>query len=169
MHRIWLALYNSYKGPFGEPHRRAIVRTANLCYAFDFGLALFGFNIKNIKTFLKREQVNTSIGKGDTLTKLVKRNRIESFDFPGKGWPAQLGIVVAATCHPTYPADLKYLKELGSRKPLTLVFGLGPHGMPQKVVERCEYQFDVTGKETSLETATAIGAVAGQLALLDIL
>ncbi len=167
MRSIWLALYNSYRGPLSEPHRRAIARTGNLCHAFEFGLALFGFDVENVHRFLEEEQEKTTIGgEGETLRELVESNRIASFELPDRGWPPQLGEVVAATSRPERTVTLEELRRIVEKKPLTLVFGLGPRGMPKKAKELCRLHFDVTEKKVSLETATAIGAVAGQLALL---
>jgi len=44
---------------------------------------------------------------------------------------------------------------------------LGRNGLPKKMLEKCEHQFELTGVGASLETAVAMGAIAQCLANLS--
>ncbi|HNU36595.1 MAG TPA: DUF531 family protein, partial [Methanomassiliicoccales archaeon] len=45
-----------------------------------------------------------------------------------------------------------------------LLFGAGPKGVPKEVRELARHHLDITFDGRSLETCTALGAVAGALA-----
>ena len=88
--------------------------------------------------------------------------RFQTFDFPRKGFPPQLGdiVVTANRPDPRRAAGAKVLAGLLRRgRSITLVFGLGPRGLDDREVYPLgKYHFDLTGRGLSLETATAIGA-----------
>ena len=46
----------------------------------------------------------------------------------------------------------------------TLLFGIGPHGVPKAAASIPKYNLDITPGCFSLETATALGAVCGAFA-----
>ena len=50
---------------------------------------------------------------------------------------------------------------------LCMFIGLGRHGLPKKLLEKCPDQFELTGIGASLETAVAMGAIAQRLVDLD--
>ena len=47
---------------------------------------------------------------------------------------------------------------------ITLLFGIGPHGVPKVAASIPKYNLDITPGCFSLETATALGAVCGAFA-----
>ena len=47
------------------------------------------------------------------------------------------------------------------------MIGLGRNGLPAKILDNCDNQFELTGIGASLETAVAMGAIAQCLANLD--
>ncbi len=104
--RVTIGIYNAYDPrTFREPHRRVIARAGDLAMAFNMNLALFGFPIpedkktpKEIADFIAG---TTSIGAhGDNFVQLADLGRFQTFPFPGRGFPPQLGKVVLTTCRP---------------------------------------------------------------------
>ena len=166
--RMTIGLYNSYDPvKFAEAHRRALARAAPVALAFDANLATFGFPYdKDVRTPLEIARWvsgTTSIGEGGKyLVELAEAGRFQTFDFPGKGFPPQLGDVVVTTNRPDpkRAAGAKLLAGLLKRgRSLCLVFGLGRRGLDDRdVYPLGRYHFDLTGRGLSLETATAIGA-----------
>jgi len=166
--RATIGLYNSYDPvKFREAHRRVLARAGPLALAFDCNLATFGFPYdrtlttpSEVATWISE---STSIGEGgEYLVELAAGGRFSTFDFPKKGFPPQLGEVIITTRKPdppltTTPASVRDLLESG--KSVILVFGLGPHGLPRKVMEMGAKHLDVTGRRMSLETCTALGAI----------
>jgi len=53
---------------------------------------------------------------------------------------------------------------LRSGQSVMVVFGLGPKGAPKEVFAMCRRHMDITAGGFSLETCTAMGAVAGVIA-----
>ncbi len=98
---------------------------------------------------------------------LARAGRFHVFDFPKKGFPPQLGALVLATEHAQCPKDTSaraIARELVDGRSQLVLFGLGPHGTPPEVREVAQWEFDVTGGNVGLETATAMGAVAAAIA-----
>lgn len=173
--RVTLGLYNSYdKKRFTEAHRRALARAGPLAFAFDANIATFGFpfptELRTPKEVAEWVATGTSIGEhGAHLTDVALAGRFSVFDLPSGGFPPQLGRVVITTSRPsprraTSIVDLVDLLRGGTS--LLLLFGLGPHGLPSSLREGGEYHLDITGRGVSLETCTALGAVASTLASL---
>lgn len=169
-----LGLYNSYDPvKFHEAHRRALARAGPLALAFDANLATFGFPYdKELRTPLEIVDWvagTTSIGEGGKyLKELAKAGRFQSFDFPRRGFPPQLGEVVVTTNHPepkkaTSAKALAGLLKHGTS--ILLVFGLGPRGLDDREIYPLgRYHYDLTGRGLSLETATALGAAPALIA-----
>lgn len=167
-----IGIYNAYDTrTFREPHRRVIARAGDLALAFGMNLALFGFPIpedcrtpKEIADFIAG---TTSIGgHGDNFVQLADKGRFQTFPFPARGFPPQLGKAVLTTCRPDQKkqmttAQLAQLVDEGQS--ILLIFGIGPHGTPKEVHAMSEIDFEVTGGNYSLETCTALGAVCGAL------
>ena len=174
--RITLGLYNSYDPiRFAEAHRRAIARAAPIALAFDANLATFGFPFeKELGTpadVASWVSGTTSIGEaGKYLRELAHLGRFQTFDFPKRGFPPQLGEAIVTTSRPdpkkaTNAAFLAGLLKHGTS--ILLVFGLGPRGLDDRdVYPLGRYHFDLTGRGLSLETATAIGAAPALIASL---
>jgi len=172
--RMTIGLYNSYDSVrFAEAHRRAIARAAPIALAFDGNLATFGFPYaKDLRT---PQEVavwvsgTTSIGEaGKYLRELADLGRFQTFEFPHRGFPPQLGDVVVTTNRPDpkKATTATFLAETLRRgKSILLVFGLGPRGLDDRAVYPLgRYHFDLTGRGLSLETATAIGAAPALIA-----
>ena len=170
--RATIGLYNSYDPlRFREAHRRAIARAGPLALAFECNLATFGFPFgKELATPLEISRwvaSTTSIGcGGKSFVKLAEKGRFARFDFPKKGFPPQLGQVVATTRKPDPGKAIssgQVREMLSSGDSILLLFGLGPHGLPKEVIRICRLHLDVTGHGISLETCTAMGAVVGSV------
>ncbi len=169
-----LGLYNSYDPvKFHEAHRRALARAGPVALAFDANLATFGFPYaKDLDTPLEIVEWvagTTSIGEGGRyLKELAAAGRFQTYDFPKRGFPPQLGEVVVTTNRPeprkaTSAQMLAGLLKHGTS--ILLVFGLGPRGLDDREVYPLgRYHFDLTGRGLSLETATALGAAPALIA-----
>ncbi len=169
-----LGLYNSYDPvKFHEAHRRALARAGPVALAFDANLTTFGFPYeKELRTPLEIVDWvagTTSIGEsGKYLRDLAAAGRFQSFDFPKKGFPPQLGEVVVTTNRPD-PKKATNAKALASLlrrgTSVLLVFGLGPRGLDDREIYPLgQYHFDLTGRGLALETATALGAAPALIA-----
>ena len=170
--RVTIGLYNSYDPVrFHESHRRALARAGPLALAFDCNLSTFGFPYdRELSTPVEIADwvsTTTSIGEsGSYLIELAGKGRFSVFDFPGKGFPPQLGEAIITTRKPI-PARAVSASavrdQLKSGKSVLLLFGLGPRGLPKNVFEMSQKHLDITGRGLSLETCTALGAVIGTL------
>src|SRR2546430_2768141 len=101
-----LGLYNSYDPVrLAEAHRRAIARAAPIALAFDANLAAFGFPFeKDLRTpedIAAWVSGTTSIGEaGKYLRELAHLGRFQTFEFPKRGFPPQLGEAIVTTSRP---------------------------------------------------------------------
>jgi len=170
--RLTIGLYNSYDPvKFHESHRRALARAGPLALAFDCNLATFGFPYdKELSTPVEIADwvsTTTSIGEsGSYLIALANKGRFSVFDFPGKGFPPQLGEAIITTRKPekTKVVAASQVRDmLKSGRSAVLLFGLGPRGLPKELFEMSQKHLDITGRGLSLETCTALGAVIGSL------
>ena len=169
--RITIGLYNSYNpSKFMEAHRRALARAGPLALAFDANLAVFGFPFpeepRTPKELAEWVAGTTSIGDdGGYFIELAEKGRFQSFPYPGKGFPPQLGepILTTSKPNPKLSISLSEVRNMLSRGSILLVFGLGPHGVPKDAASIPKYNLDITGNKYSLETCTALGAVIGAL------
>ena len=170
---LTLGIFNTYdRIKVVEAHYRGIARAAPIAYAYGYNLALVGFPYE----FSQAELVgfvrdNTTIGgSGAYLQRLHDERRLFAMDVPEKGFPAQFGALVVTTSRPE-PKKVVTSREVAGmmarRKPLLILVGLGRKGLPKEYFEMAAYHLDITdGKGISLETCTAIGAVAARLATL---
>jgi hypothetical protein len=169
---LTLGLYNSLDPvKLAEAHRRALARAGPVAWAFDCNLAIFGFPLdRDLRTPVEVARWlvgTTSIGQGgDWIVKLAESGRFFFFDYPKKGFPPQLGRILIATRKPDEKIS-KTPKEVAGflieGKSLMMVFGLGPRGLPGKVMKMGEYHMDLTGKGISFETCTALGAAPARV------
>ena len=140
--RITIGLYNSYDQNFREPHRRVIARAGDLARAYDMGLALFGFPIpEDART--PKEIAEWVAG----TTEMAETGRFQCFPYPGKGFPPQLGEVILTTSKPDPKkqmslSDAVAMVERGQS--ITLLFGIGPHGVPKAAASIPKYNLDIT-------------------------
>jgi len=157
---------------FREAHRRILARAGPLALAYDFNLATLGFpfpeDLRLPAELADWVASTTSIGEdGSYLKELAAKGRFQSFPYPAKGLPPQLGLAVLTTCDPD-PQRKIGLGEVASLlqngQSVCLLFGAGPKGVPKEVRELARHHLDITFDGRSLETCTALGAVAGALA-----
>jgi hypothetical protein len=171
--RATLALWNSYDpNSFREAHRRILARAGPLALAFDMNLATLGFPFpKDLSTpqeIADWVATTTSIGEdGSYLKDLTSKGRFQTFPYMGKGLPPQLGELVLTTCDPEEKkkrsvGDVVSLLREG--RSVCLLFGTGPKGVPKEVREMAPNHLDITFGGHSLETCTALGAVAAVIA-----
>lgn|GEM_PF-942315 len=180
--RITLGLYNSYDpNHFHEAMRRAIARAAPLAFAFELNLSLFGFPFKAYRTKTGETPEprtpqelaaliadSTSIGEGGGfLTRIADGGRFQAYPYPDRGWPPQLGTAVLATQEPdaSKRIDLDTIaRRADEGEGFLVLVGLGPRGVPKRIEELAPHHLELTGRGIGLETATALGVLAGRLA-----
>ena len=158
---IVLCLVNTYdKLKLHEIHLRTIARAAPLCYAYDLHLALMDFNFwKNEEEMVKQVADYTTIGEhGRYAIELLKAGKIHLID----KIPAHFGDVIATTSKPDEKKRISFedLKDLIKRRSATFLMGLGRRGLPKDIMKKAKYHYDVTEKGISLETCSAMGAIA---------
>ena len=141
--RLTMGLYNSLDPKkFAEAHRRALARAAPVAAAFNCNLVVFGFPFDSeLRTPVEIADwlvTTTSIGQGgDWIVKLAQQGRFQSFSYPKGGFPPQFGKVMVATRKPDDriaigPRDAAVMLDQG--RSLLMVFGLGPRGLPEKIM-----------------------------------
>lgn len=184
--RLTIGLYNCYDPVrFHDIMRRTLARAAPVALAYDCNLATFGFPFDEGR---RRESKNpdapdlrtptdvaefvvgsTSISSADApLLQLAEGGRFNAFDFPGKGFPPQLGRPIATSEHPqpkarpVTPRDVA--KELHVGRSQLVVLGLGPRGLPKDVLKSTPHCLELTGRNIGFETATVLGALPAAIA-----
>ncbi len=176
--KLTLGLYNCYDPKqWQDIMRITLARAAPVAVAFDCHLATFGFPFEQVrprgatKTLALRTPLDvahfatdsTSIGDdGGHLEALAKAGRFTLHDFPVDGFPRVLGRAVATTPTPDptkATTPLAVAQELASDRDQLLIFGLGPRGLPDAVMDGARHHLELTGKGISFETATALGAL----------
>ncbi|MET1124137.1 MAG: DUF531 family protein [Archaeoglobaceae archaeon] len=152
---IVLCLVNTYdKLKLHEAHLRAIARASALCYAFGFHLALLDFPFWKKPSEVIEEVANyTTIGDGNYIRELEGRLHIVD------KIPAHFGEVIATTPNPDRKKAID-ASRLSSLRSATFLIGLGRRGLPKELLEAARYHLDVTQRGVSLETCTAMGAIA---------
>ncbi len=158
---IVLCLVNTYdKLKLHEIHLRTIARAAPLCYAYDLHLALMDFNFwKNEDEMVKQVADYTTIGEhGKYAIELLKAGKIHLIE----KIPAHFGEVIATTSKPDERKKISFdeMRDLIKRRSATFLVGLGRRGLPKDIMKKAKYHFDVTEKRISLETCSAMGAIA---------
>ncbi len=166
--RVTIGLYNTYdRSRIHDIHIRTIARASPICYAFDMNLALFGFPFKDKQSSIVEElSSSTTISDGVYIKKLYDEGRLLFFDFVERGFPPQLGIIVATTSKPDEKKSIKFSELVDiclGGKSIALIIGLGRKGLPSNVKQIADYHLDITSKRISLETCTAIGAIPAML------
>jgi len=165
---ISLALYNTYDPKkLHEAHIRALARAAPLAYAYGFHLVLVGFPVENLREFLRMVEEKTTIGKGGEYLRIIaERKRVHVVPYPKSGFSPQFGVPIATTSHPEEKKAITPLEiaRLAMKKSVMLLIGLGRKGLPKEIFKIARYHMDVTGLGVSLETCTAMGAVASSIA-----
>jgi hypothetical protein len=171
--RLTIALYNSYDPVrLAEAHRRALARAAPVVLAYEANLATLGFpfdpDLRTPVEVARWLSTTTSIGKGgELLVELAEAGRFGVFPMLKKGFPPQLGTVVATTSKPdpSRRVDPEWAAgQLAAGSSLCTVLGLGPKGLPRDVIDFSKHHLDVTRRGVALETCTAMGAVPAAIA-----
>lgn len=165
MGTLTLGLYNSYHPTeFKDAMRRALARAAPICIAFDCNLATFGFPFTHANKRLTSPRAvaefvaeSTSIGGGGAIRELAASNRMRHYDFPQGQFPPQLGTPILTSERADGETPNGLAKRLESED-ILVVFGLGPHGLPEPLFSGHE-TLEITGKNVPLETATALAAL----------
>ncbi len=154
-----LALYNTYKGKASDIHFRSISRAAALCYAFDLKLLLVNFPFSSEEECVKRTMESTRIGDGaEYLNELLRAHRF----LIKPDINAVNGDIVATTPNPNTEKSIK-VEE--TEKGMVFLMGLGHAGLPERILKSAEHHLELTGKNASLETCTAMGVLACALAI----
>jgi len=158
---IVLCLVNTYdKLRLHEIHLRTIARAAPLCYAYDLHLALMDFNFwKDEEEMVKQVAEYTTIGEhGRYAIELLKAGKIHLID----RIPAHFGEIIATTSKPDEKKRITFeeMRDLIRRRSATFLIGLGRRGLPKDIMKKAKYHYDVTEKGISLETCSAMGAIA---------
>ncbi len=154
---IVICLVNTYdKLKLHEIHLRTIARAAPLCYAYDLHLALYQFDFWKGRNELVDDVVKyTTIGEGgrylEDLSKAGKLHLIDSI-------PSHFGDVIATTSRPV--KNILSIEDLRKLRSACFLIGLGRKGLPKDLIKRSKYALDVTFRNVSLETCSAIGAIA---------
>ncbi len=165
--RITLGLYNSYDpSKLHKIHRRSVARAAPVCYAFETNLALFGFPLEEGFSSAIERLASTTIGEGGHYLRLLAREgRLGIFPFPRRGFPPQLGEVVAATPEPEEDKLLapRELAQRAERNSFLVVIGLGRRGLPRNVLSIADYHLELSGRRVPFETCTVIGMLPAML------
>lgn len=172
--RHLLALYDTYEGAITQVHLRAIARAAPLCVAFDMDLALMGFPTDNLSELIEKTIADTNIGRGGAyLRAIMNQQRILLVSCNHKnlcGNSNSLGVTVATTSHPDTKKHVSIADVLrfaaSSHYPLKracFIVGLGKKGLPCSLLQDVPYHIELTGRNISLETCTAMGVIAYQV------
>ena len=167
-----LALYDTYEGGLKEVHLRSIARAAPLCHAFGLDLALMGFPTSDLAQLVKEAAKETNIGDGGRyLDDLVRESRVLLVPCTTKEPPSDwsvLGLPVATTSEPhlskvaDFGSILAAARAAGARR-LCLIMGLGKRGLPPSLLNAVPWHLELTGRNVSMETATAMGVIAERL------
>jgi len=160
-------LVNTYdKLKLHEIHFRSIARAIPLCHAFDFHLALLDFNFwESEKDLVEQIMDYTTIGEhGKYALKMIEKGKLHIID----KIPTHFGVVIATTSKPDEfkKVDQQELKSILKTSSTTFLIGLGRRGLPKDLLKAARYHFDVTAKNISLETCTAIGVIATMVYML---
>jgi hypothetical protein len=166
-----LALVDTYEGGLSEVHLRAVARAAPLCDAFGLDLALLGFPTDNLGALLKQAMAETNVGDGGRhIQDLVAGGHVHLVHATHRTAPdfASFGHAVATTPDPDpkKSADFIGCIEAGraaGAKRLIVLMGLGRKGLPATFLKAAPNHLELTGRNVSLETATAMGVIAERM------
>jgi hypothetical protein len=166
-----LALVDTYEGGLSEVHLRAVARAAPLCDAFGLDLALIGFPTDNLGALLKQAMAETNVGDGGRhIQDLVAGGHVHLVyathrtppDFPA------FGHAVATTPEPDPSRAADFMgciaagRAAGAQR-LVVLMGLGRKGLPATFLKAAPNHLELTGRNVSLETATAMGVIAERM------
>jgi hypothetical protein len=169
-----LALVDTYEGGLSEVHLRAVARAAPLCDAFGLDLALLGFPTDNLGALLKQAMAETNVGDGGRhIQDLVAGGHVHLVHATHRQAPdfAALGFAVATTPEPDGRKAHDFIgcmdeARLAKAPRLLVLMGLGRKGLPATFLKAAPAHLELTGRNVSLETATAMGVIAERMRLL---
>lgn len=157
-----LALVGTYEGSIGTPHLRALARASGIAWGFGLDIALVDWPTNDLEALCIRTRKDSGTAGVNHLSELLDAERI-TLSSSEEALSGSLGHPIVTTNQPRGGSvDLGQFE--GS---LCVLVGLGRNGLPEKILENCEHQFELTGIGASLETAVAMGAIAQCLANLD--
>ena len=137
---------------------RALARAGALCAGFGLDLALVDFGKTELPRLAQRVARESRADGGEWFAALVGAGRVKLFSgVPGK-W---VGTLVATTPQPGKPEPPEPFEGR-----LCLLMGVGPQGLPGKLLKAAKFHLELTGHSVELETATAMGVIAERLATL---
>jgi len=153
-----MALVGTYDGGIGTPHLRALARASGIAWGFGLDIALVDWPTEDLETLCQRAEKESGTAGVNHLPSLLSSGRIQLLSIE-EALDGVVGHPIATTHQPvggsvdlaTYDGDI------------CMFIGLGRQGLPQKLLNRCPDQFELTGIGASLETAVAMGAIAQRL------
>ncbi|MFA5944186.1 MAG: DUF531 family protein [Candidatus Thermoplasmatota archaeon] len=166
-----LALVDTYEGGLSEVHLRAVARAAPLCDAFGLDLALIGFPTDNLGALLKQAMAETNVGDGGRhIQDLVAGGHVHLVYATHRTAPdfASFGHAVATTPDPDAGKAADFMgcitagRSAGAKR-LIVLMGLGRKGLPATFLKAAPSHLELTGRNVSLETATAMGVIAERM------
>ena len=168
-----LGLYDVYEGTVKQVHLRAIARASSLCVAFNLELALLGFPINDLDDLINKVLKDTNIGKGGKYLKMLyEQNRIYLIKIRTKESYLDLkefAFPIATTSNPkiekivNMEEAIQICNSIKPQKKMLIIMGLGKKGLPKSLLENVDYHLELTGKNISLETCTAMGVIAEKI------
>ncbi|MHB8633692.1 MAG: DUF531 family protein [Thermoplasmatota archaeon] len=165
-----LVLYNAYDGGLKAAHLQALARAAPLAEGFGLDLALVGFPTPGLAELVQHAEQESRIARGASLpSRLMAAGRLlwvpEADRAHAERWglPARL---VALHDRPAPGKECNLAAEM-ARGRVALVMGLGPRGLPPRLLAALPLHLELTGRNVPLETATVMGIVAERLRALQ--
>lgn len=156
-----MALVGTYDGAIATPHLRALARASGIAWGFGLDIALIDWPTEDLEGLCQRTQTESGTAGVNHLPSLLASGRIQLLSVED-ALSGAIGHPIATTHQPkggsvdltTYDGEI------------CMFIGLGRQGLPQKLLDNCPDQFELTGIGASLETAVAMGAIAQRLANL---
>ena len=157
-----LALVGTYDGSIGTPHLRALARAAGIAWGFGLDIALIDWPTDDIEQLCEQAQKDSGTAGVAHLPSLLAAQRIQ-LSTAENALSGSHGHPIATTHQPR--GGSVNLNDFDGK--ICMFIGLGRQGLPKKLLENCQNQFELTGVGASLETAVAMGAIAQRLADLN--
>ncbi|HJM41402.1 MAG TPA: DUF531 family protein [Candidatus Thalassarchaeaceae archaeon] len=154
-----MALVGTYEGGIGTPHLRALARASGIAWGFGLDIALIDWPTEDLEALCLRAKKESGTAGVNHLPSLLSSGRIQLLSIED-ALEGVVGHPIATTHQPVGGSvDLT-----GFEGGICMFIGLGRQGLPQKLLDNCPDQFELTGIGASLETAVAMGAIAQRLA-----
>ena len=157
-----LALVGTYDGSIGTPHLRALARAAGIAWGFGLDIALIDWPTDDIEQLCEHAQKESGTAGVAHLPSLLAAQRIQ-LSTAENALSGSHGHPIATTHQPR--GGSVNLNDFDGK--ICMFIGLGRQGLPKKLLDNCQDQFELTGVGASLETAVAMGAIAQRLADLN--